>query len=85
MMAAVAIVAVLAASWTLYQRREMYRRAAERHRMGSLWPTRDGVHRNESESVEASRRAWNRKLAVKYERAARYPWLPVAPDPPEPE
>jgi ribosomal protein L17 len=26
-----------------------------------------------------------RDLAAKYERAARYPWLPVAPDPPEPE
>jgi len=25
------------------------------------------------------------RLAGKYERAARYPWLPVAPDPPEPE
>jgi len=24
-------------------------------------------------------------LARKYFRAARYPWLPVAPDPPEPE
>jgi hypothetical protein len=24
-------------------------------------------------------------LARKYERAARYPWLPVEPDPPEPE
>jgi hypothetical protein len=24
-------------------------------------------------------------LIQKYERAARYPWLPVAPDPPEPE
>jgi hypothetical protein len=24
-------------------------------------------------------------LRIKYERAARYPWLPVAPDPPEPE
>jgi hypothetical protein len=24
-------------------------------------------------------------LAVKYRRAARYPWLPVEPDPPEPE
>jgi hypothetical protein len=26
-----------------------------------------------------------RALAAKYERAARYPWLPVAPDPPEPK
>ncbi len=25
------------------------------------------------------------KMGVKYERAARYPWLPVEPDPPEPE
>ena len=24
-------------------------------------------------------------MARKYERAARYPWLPVEPDPPEPE
>ncbi len=24
-------------------------------------------------------------LRLKYERAARYPWLPVAPDPPEPK
>lgn len=24
-------------------------------------------------------------LVIKYERAARYPWLPVAPDPPEPQ
>jgi hypothetical protein len=24
-------------------------------------------------------------LGEKYERAARYPWLPVEPDPPEPE
>jgi hypothetical protein len=26
----------------------------------------------------------NRELASKYERAARHPWLPVEPDPPEP-
>jgi hypothetical protein len=26
-----------------------------------------------------------RSLRIKYARAARYPWLPVAPDPPEPE
>lgn len=26
-----------------------------------------------------------RRLAHKYERAAHYPWLPVAPDPPVPE
>jgi hypothetical protein len=25
------------------------------------------------------------RLRLKYERAARYPWLPVAPDPPPPD
>jgi hypothetical protein len=34
-------------------------------------------------SREANR--WHALLAEKYIRAARYPWLPVAPDPPEPE
>jgi hypothetical protein len=29
--------------------------------------------------------AFHRRLRIKYERAARYPWLPVDPDPPEPE
>jgi hypothetical protein len=28
---------------------------------------------------------WASRMAAKYERAARYPWLPVEPDPPEPE
>jgi hypothetical protein len=28
---------------------------------------------------------WNYQMYLKYERAARSPWLPVEPDPPEPE
>jgi hypothetical protein len=28
---------------------------------------------------------WHADMAAKYERAARYPWLPVPPDPPEPK
>jgi hypothetical protein len=28
---------------------------------------------------------YHESLARRYERAARYPWLPVEPDPPEPE
>lgn len=36
---------------------------------------------------ERSERAatWHDSLRSKYERAARSPWLPVGPDPPEPE
>jgi hypothetical protein len=29
--------------------------------------------------------AYHRGLRLKYERVARYPWLPVVPDPPVPE
>jgi hypothetical protein len=32
-----------------------------------------------------SRLAYHGMMAVKYRWAARYPWLPVAPDPPLPE
>jgi len=47
----------------------------------------------EPEMVESSRtqEEWEREavrqleLKIKYERAARYPWLPVAPDPSLPE
>jgi hypothetical protein len=28
---------------------------------------------------------WRLKMGRKYRRAARYPWLPVEPDPPEPK
>ena len=28
---------------------------------------------------------WHEPMRLKYEHAARYPWLPVEPDPPEPE
>jgi hypothetical protein len=29
--------------------------------------------------------AYHRELRIKYERAARYPWLLVEPDSPEPQ
>ena len=32
-----------------------------------------------------NRGQWHRAMAEKYRHAARRPWLPVAPDPPEPE
>ena len=35
--------------------------------------------------VAKARAAHHAALRSKYERAARYPWLPVEPDPPEPE
>ena len=37
-----------------------------------------------TQEVDA-RAEWHRAMEMKYRDAARYPWLPVAPDPPEPE
>lgn len=34
---------------------------------------------------EAKVPAWHEAMARKYRDGARYPWLPVEPDPPEPE
>jgi hypothetical protein len=34
---------------------------------------------------QAVRRDWYARLQQKWERAARSPWLPVAPDPPPPD
>lgn len=56
---------------------------------GDLRPSRtpDEIRK----AVEVARSSWDRKIEYhaarrrKYERAARYPWFPVAPDPPEPE
>jgi hypothetical protein len=31
------------------------------------------------------RRQWHTEMWFKYHRAARHPWLPVSPDPPEPK
>ena len=36
-------------------------------------------------STLEERRAYHASLKAKYERAARHPWLSVAPDPPEPK
>jgi hypothetical protein len=35
--------------------------------------------------IESPRSRFHDELAKKYHWAARYPWLPVEPDPPEPE
>ena len=51
--------------------------------------TSEGVNlqsRYSAEGTHLRRLSQDRARAkIKYRRAARYPWLPVAPDPPEPE
>jgi hypothetical protein len=37
------------------------------------------------DGLRARRELWNYQMFQKYEHSARYPWLPVEPDPPEPQ
>jgi hypothetical protein len=73
----------------LAQRRDCAwrRRAAEARSEGEVIELGDrDVRRGRERLASAERRlAWSARLARKYERAARCPWLPVAPDPPPPE
>ena len=40
---------------------------------------------DDGRSEPPSRNRWHYAMWLKYDHAARYPWLPVAPDPPAPE
>jgi hypothetical protein len=92
MMAAVAVVGVLL--WTtlwLGGRVRAYRWMAEYHaayRWKVALPVTPGsVPRGvdfRGEVISAERDRWHAALAAKYLRAARYPWLSVEHDPPEP-
>jgi hypothetical protein len=78
MMIAVAIVGL--AVGCLAERRARFTRIYNRHSRyllgkGSGWYTARSYRIID----------WNVDMYEKYERAVRYPWLPVAPDPPEPE
>jgi hypothetical protein len=42
------------------------------------------MHLYRADDLMMDRADHHAAMARKYERAARYPWLPVAPDPPEP-
>jgi hypothetical protein len=82
LMVATAIVAVVFGvyGWTM-RRSTIFRREAAKHLEDTLVLGPFTYFPNDSEP----RAAYHWALAEKYSRAARYPWLPVAPDPPEPE
>jgi hypothetical protein len=67
----------------LRRRSEFFQRIAQAHAeraVENLW----GILGPDADS--ASRKyVYHNGLSQKYKRAARYPWLPVPPDPPPPE
>jgi hypothetical protein len=84
LMIAVAVAAVVALAGRLLSLSVAYR-----HRARAYWwmaPTLIAMGPASRPSPRPSaHNLWARQMAAKYERAARYPWLPVPPDPPAPE
>jgi hypothetical protein len=83
-MIVVAVIAVgcAAVASLVERRRERFARIAERHVSVFLTPT---SRFSDPERRSAIRLDWHSKMADKYLRATRYPWLPVEPEPQEPE
>ena len=93
LMVAVAVIALLiGVPFDLARRRRAFLRLAIEHQAREVAVTYDGYARVwfDSRGRPLDPRAakldlWNSQLADKYFRAARYPWLSVEPDPPEPK
>ncbi len=90
MMVAVAVVGVVLCLH-LYLREKAdplsrgYREIADRHEMRLHQISMDIVYRPAEKARWMLHAAHHAAMVEKYSRAARYPFLPVAPDPPEPE
>jgi hypothetical protein len=65
-----------------YSSRMTYHARQYRMRLSRLVRAREGLPPG---PIEPASFRYHFKMAEKYEWAARYPWLPVAPDPPEPK
>jgi hypothetical protein len=80
LMVAVAIIG--AALGVTIERHDRFRWTASRHR-GQV-PILPRIKPVGMEAKVWRLYKWHESMARKYEHAARYPWLPVAPDTPEP-
>ena len=88
LMVAVAVVAVLIAGGDLVRKAIIYNRLARAYAMPKYvsppaeWPA---TRREALTRFNTAWEAYDVAMSRKYEYAACHPWLPVAPDPPEPE
>jgi hypothetical protein len=83
LMVAVALVAITFAIWIgLGRRRAQFHKLANHHLALVQRMTTNSVFSESTFGRVMGR--YHFDLYAKYERAARYPWLPVEPDPPEP-
>ena len=81
-------VAVIGVAASLYERHVRFARLAAYHRDKAIVgrPFLIATYlQSGTAGIPSPYHERHDSLAEKYERAARYPWLPVAPDPPKPE
>jgi hypothetical protein len=83
-MVVVAVAAFAIGFGRLWETRQFYLRKAARHEesRAEIW-FRNFPGFDPSSVPESAK--YHEAMSRKYEHAARYPWLPVAPDPPEPK
>ena len=93
-MVVVLIIAVAIGAKVLRNRASEYRRIALDHRLAAVALNRvqkfemlqiDGTLRDIEQPPNLVLVDFHNRMSKKYEHAARYPWLPVDPDPPDPE
>jgi hypothetical protein len=78
---------ILGAAIPLLERRRRFARIMNSHWAEvDRWALKVGLFRPETIGRSPTAKVgWHAEMASKYRHAARYPWLPVWPDPPEPE
>lgn len=84
LMILVAVVGLLVAIWTEGERRrQRFRDRVRDYAHSAIYLRLHAILDNRP--PDPVRSAWFKAMQEKYEFAARYPWLPVSPDPPEPK
>ena len=79
-----ALVIVVAIAFALESRAQRFRIRAQHHQVSSMFVDLSWTPDTNSIPLPPLIRH-HEAMAAKYEHAARYPWLPVEPDPPEPK
>ena len=81
MMVVVAVAgAIFSSASTLVRRRDRFAGLRDYHASRAPYMFLGAI-----DSPEMRRQDWHWEMLRKYARAAHHPWLPVVPDPPEPE
>jgi hypothetical protein len=84
----VAVAMAATALGVTMERRNRFRKVADYHQgeFSKLVRRLPGfMSAGSSEDPTMLRLEWHESMRRRYDRAARYPWLPVEPDPPEPK